>query len=207
MFANLITDEIVFQKLYDKYLITQDGLPDTSVWENTQWNVDFEKAKDQGKEFIISMVSGIIYRIKNDNAVENISMLKSYGNLMDLAFDNRMRKCFRLKWLEQDRRTYIQWFSPVSHRLDTLNVLDNDNGGTTLPLKPFLLLKDEDNMFCPYHPSDEDLFAKDWIIDGFDISELRDELVTELINMGGGVVEISGNTKEELSEEDACTHM
>ena len=107
MLANLITDEIVFQKLYDKYLITQDGLPDTPVWENTQWNADFEKAKDQGKEFIISMVSGIIYRIKNDNVVENISMLKSYGNLMDLAFDNRMRKCFRLKWLEQDIRTYI----------------------------------------------------------------------------------------------------
>ena len=66
---NLITDSLVIDRFFDKYLYTETDLPDTPQWEGTHWNRVFEIAKDGGKQFIISMQSGIIYKVKNEDDV------------------------------------------------------------------------------------------------------------------------------------------
>ncbi len=188
---NLVTDSSVIDRFFDKYLYTETDLPDTPQWEGTHWNRVFEIAKDGGKQFIISMQSGIIYKVKNEDAVENVSKLLSFGEMKNVAFNARTRRCFRLAWFASDKRSYVQYFSPVSHGMELFTMLDNDNGGTTLPLKPFLMLKDEEDMFRPYEPTTEDVLAEDWIVDGFNISELRDEVVAELLNRGCEIVNIN----------------
>lgn len=186
----LTSSEELYSSLYGKYFITMDDLPDTPDWRNTQWNDDFEKAKFQGKEFIVSMKSNIIYRIKNEDAVENVSKLQTFSEVQNFALNAKLRRCFRRSWLLEDRRIYIQYFSPVCQGMETIRILDSDNG-THLPLKPFLMLKNEEDMFCPYNPSNDDLFADDWIIDGFSLVELRNDTITELVKLGCKVVDVN----------------
>ena len=59
---------------------------------------------------------------------------------------------------------YVIYFSPVANGLETLTVLDNDEGGTTLPLRPFLLMKDATNCYVPWTVSQTDSLENDWCI-------------------------------------------
>lgn len=59
---------------------------------------------------------------------------------------------------------YVIYFSPVANGLEKLKVLDNDQGGTTLPLRPFLLMKDASDCYVPWLASQTDMLENDWCI-------------------------------------------
>jgi hypothetical protein len=59
---------------------------------------------------------------------------------------------------------YLVYFSPVANGLVELTVLDNDEGGTTLPLRPFLLMKDATNCYVPWLASQTDMIDDDWCV-------------------------------------------
>lgn len=180
LYANVITNEGVFKQLYDKYFVSVHALPETPVWKDEPFNEDFEKAKSGGFEFIISIPEKMVYKIESEDSVRGVSKLQTFGGVESFAFNKKMQKCIRLKWLIENKLTYVQYFSPVCHRMETLRILDNDNGGTNLPLKPFLMLKNDENMFEPYFPSNEDIFADDWIIVGHDLKVIQEEIISAL---------------------------
>lgn len=69
---------------------------------------------------------------------------------------------------------YVVYFSPVANGLEKLKVLDNDQGGTTLPLRPFLLMKDATDCYVPWTVSQTDSLENDWCI-AEDVETLKTE--------------------------------
>lgn len=58
---------------------------------------------------------------------------------------------------------YLVHFSPVSHGMEILRVLDID-GGTEYPLLPFILMKTADDCYVPWLASQTDMLEDDWCI-------------------------------------------
>jgi hypothetical protein len=88
---------------------------------------------------------------------------------------------------------YVIYFSPVANGLVELTVLDNDEGGTTLPLRPFLLMKDATNCYVPWLASQTDMIDDDWCVFE-DEATLRAETETE--------EDASGNDDTLIYEDD-----
>ena len=78
---------------------------------------------------------------------------------------------------------YVIYFSPVANGLEMLKVLDNDQGGTTLPLRPFLLMKDATNCYVPWLASQTDMLETDWCI-AEDEANLMNEVKQKGVELG-----------------------
>ena len=99
---------------------------------------------------------------------------------------------------------YVIYFSPVANGLEMLKVLDNDQGGTTLPLRPFLLMKDASDCYVPWLASQTDMLETDWCIAEDEATLIvENETVEEESNDGstdGWVNIFSGNLVEDLAK-------
>lgn len=171
-------DERICFRPWTKYLISDVDLPDTPQWEGTLWQDSFIVTNHK------------VYKILSETSVTDVSKLMSWGEVDDLAMNNMMRPVFRAAWIIDSKDQYIQWFSPVAHGMEEFSLLDGfgPDGRTTLPLLPFPMLKTRDDMFVPYHPTLEDLYAKDWIIHGYNQGDIKDQIIEKLTAMGGVVL-------------------
>ena len=164
-----------------EYLISDFcTLPETANWEGTLWQEILDCAHRNEFGFIVGC-DGIIYKVVNEGCVKNVSKTMTIGEIQAFGCNSLMRPIFRLAWITNNLDQYIQYFSPVGHGIEIFSILDGfgPDGRTTLPLKPFLMLKTTDDMFVPYTLTHEDYMATDWVIHGHTLEETRDDIGVE----------------------------
>ena len=98
-------------------------------------------------------------KVQFENAYKQSSNL-SFGDA--ITYLKLGYKVARTGW--NGKGMYVVYFSPVANGLEIFTVLDNEQKGTTLPLRPFLLMKDATNCYVPWLASQTDMLAEDWCL-------------------------------------------